>query len=524
MKTFRDISIIGICTIIFSLTGCSSNSRNKQSSTGEIGKEAEKVLIVSHRGANRLAPENTYASAKKAIESNADYVEVDVRRSKDGVYYNLHDWSLDRTTNGTGPISETESKVIDTLDAGGWFGHEYAGEKVPRLFDYLKWIKGKAKVYFDMKAVRLQEFIPVIYELGMENDCFFWFSDRQLAKEFRGLYPDLALKINASSVEALDSLIEIYNPQIIECAVEDLSEEFISSCQTKDLKIMPWIPGNDWEAYRMALDKNINMVNLDNPDVFSNMAKHGGVFDGYKLIAHRGGIVEGKYNEFDPASIQAAIDQNYFMLEIDIRETRDGVLIVHHDSDFSRFFNDPRSVAELSWEEVKSIISVKGNYHPLLFEEVLKMCSGKVKMMIDLKESNKPPDFYRKLGDLMGEYNMLEGAYFINKEARAYFWGKAKFLFRANEANTILEKYKNGEDVAGNYFLFDDGAKLTSSLIKMCQSAYISIVPSVNFGHYRNENPMRGAKRDIDFLKECGVTEFQIDSDFDDWLPHQGIN
>jgi len=449
---------------------------------------------------------------------------VDVRRSKDGVYYNLHDWSLDRTTNGTGPISETESKVIDTLDAGGWFGHEYAGEKVPRLFDYLKWIKGKAKVYFDMKAVRLQEFIPVIYELGMENDCFFWFSDRQLAKEFRGLYPDLALKINASSVEALDSLIEIYNPQIIECAVEDLSEEFISSCQTKDLKIMPWIPGNDWEAYRMALDKNINMVNLDNPDVFSNMAKHGGVFDGYKLIAHRGGIVEGKYNEFDPASIQAAIDQNYFMLEIDIRETRDGVLIVHHDSDFSRFFNDPRSVAELSWEEVKSIISVKGNYHPLLFEEVLKMCSGKVKMMIDLKESNKPPDFYRKLGDLMGEYNMLEGAYFINKEARAYFWGKAKFLFRANEANTILEKYKNGEDVACNYFLFDDGAKLTSSLIKMCQSAYISIVPSVNFGHYRNENPMRGAKRDIDFLKECGVTEFQIDSDFDDWLPHQGIN
>ena len=429
MTTFRNISIIGFCAIIISLTGCSSNNRNKQSSTDEFGKEVKEVLIVCHRGANRLAPENTYASAKKAIEFSAAYVEVDVRRSKDGVYYNLHDRSLDRTTNGTGLISETESKVIDTRDAGAWFGHEFAGERVPRLYDYLKWIKGKAKVYFDMKDVRLEEFIPVIYEIGMEKDCFFWFSSRQLAKEFRRLYPDLALKINASTVEAIDSLKEIYNPQIIECALEDLSEEFINSCHAKELKIMPLITGNDWEGYRIALKKDINMVNLDNPDVFSNMAKNSGVYNGYKLIAHRGGIVEGKYDEFDPASIQAAIDQDYYMLEIDVRETKDGVLIVHHDPDFRRFFNDPRRVDELSWEEVRSIKSIKGNYHPLLFEEVAKMCSGKVKMMIDVKVSNKTPDFYRKLEDIMSKHNLLEGAYFIDNEAKNIFRVKLNFCF-----------------------------------------------------------------------------------------------
>jgi len=520
MITSRNLSIIGFSAIIISLTGCSSNNGNKHSLTGESGKEVKEILMVCHRGANRLAPENTYASAKKAIEFNASFVEVDVRRSKDGVYYNLHDWSLDRTTNGTGPLSETQSKVIDTLDAGAWFGHEYAGERVPRLYEYLKWIKGKAKVYFDMKDVRLEEFIPVVYELGMENDCFFWFSNRPLAKEFRRLYPDLALKINASSVEALDSIKEIYNPQIIECALEDLSEEFINSCQAKELKIMPLITGNDWEAYRIALGKNIHMVNLDNPDVFSNMANNGGIYNEYQLIAHRGGIVEGKYDEFDPASIQAAIDQGYYMLEIDVRETKDGVFIVHHDPDFERFFNDPRRVDECSWEEVKLIKSAKGNYHPLLFEEVCKMCTGKVKMMIDVKVSHKSPDFYYKLEEMMEKYNLLEGAYFIDNEAKKYFWGKVKFLFRAVEANTIMENYRKGEDVACHYFLFDDGAKLTSSLIKMCQSANITVVPSVNFGHYRIENPMRGAKRDIEFLKECGVTQFQIDSDFDDWLPH----
>ena len=100
------------------------------------------------------------------------------------------------------------------------------------------------------------------------------------------------------------------------------------------------------------------------------------------------------------------------------------------------------------------------------------------------------------------------------------FWGKVKFLLRANETEVVFQKLRKGEDVACHYFLFDDGAKMTSSLIKMCQMAHIAIVPSVNFGHYRYENAIRGAKRDIAFLKECGVTEFQIDSDFDDWLPH----
>jgi hypothetical protein len=164
--------------------------------------------------------------------------------------------------------------------------------------------------------------------------------------------------------------------------------------------------------------------------------------------------------------------------------------------------------------------SVKGNYHPLSFEEVAKMCSGKVKVMIDIKGGTKSPEFYHKLGEIMDRYNLFEGSYFIDNESKKYFWGKTKFLFRASAADTMIENYRNGEDIACHYFLFDDGAKLTSSLIKMCQSISITIVPSVNFGHYRRENAMRGAKRDIEFLKECGVTEFQIDSDFDDWIPH----
>lgn len=518
MKRLYQTLVLFSYSLVFIFTGF---VQKVEAMTFDKAGAEKKIEIVNHRGANRLTPENTYASAKKAIESGADYVEVDVRRSKDGVYYILHDQTLDRTTNGTGLISETVSAAIDTLDVGSWFGYEYAGERVPRLREYLQWIKGKANVYFDVKDADLKELVGMVDSLALGKNCFFWFSDWQRAKEFRKLYPELALKINASSVEALDSIKAIYNPQIIECSVDDLSDKFICSCHKNEMKVMSWIPGNDMEAYRMVLKKNVDMVNLDNPDIFSNMVRNGGVFKGYKLIAHRGGIVEGKYNEYDPASIQAAIDQGYYMLEVDVQETKDGILILNHDNNFSRFYNDSRLISDMTWDEVKKLHPANGKkYHPISFEELAKMCSGKIKLMIDVKE-NSPAEFYYKLGEIMGKYNLLASAYFIDYNARKYFWGKAKFEIRSNEVNTIKEKFEKGEDVACNYFLFDAGTRLTSSIIKMCQIAHITVVPSINFGHYHYENSIRGAKRDIEFLKACGVTEFQIDSNFDKWLPNK---
>jgi hypothetical protein len=59
---------------------------------------------------------------------------------------------------------------------------------------------------------------------------------------------------------------------------------------------------------------------------------------------------------------------------------------------------------------------------------------------------------------------------------------------------------------------------MNSEIIKWCQQNSITVVPSVNVFHYKFENDMKGAKRDIGFLKECGVTEFQIDSQYDRWL------
>jgi len=512
MRKFNEILLMMLFLLSFIPTGCNQMQEKKSSSVN-------KIEIISHRGANREAPENTFAAAQKAIEAGATYIEVDARPSKDSIIYNFHDRTLDRTTNGTGLFSETTSDYINGLDAGSWFGHEFAGEKIPRIDDFLQWIKGKAKVFIDWKGADLKQIIDMVYKAGMENECMFYFSDLNVIKEFRVLDQKLPIKMNASEISQLDTLVSVYNIQIIDIAWESLNDEFINTCKQRGLKVMVHTPGNDIEGFRKVIQMDIDYVTVDEPHIFTNMLKNNGVFKDYKLIAHRGGITRNEYNEFDPASIQKAIDVGYYMLEIDVRMTKDGVLIVNHDGTFHRFFNDPRRVDEMTWEEIQTLKSDRGNYHPLSFEEVAKMCSGKIKMMIDVKVRKPTPEYFKKMGEIMDKYNLLDGAYFINYEPMEYFWGRGKFLFRMREIPEIMKKLENGEDVACNYFLFDGGNVLSSNAIKWCQQNYITVVPSVNYSHYKIENHWHGAKRDIEFLKECGVTEFQIDSHYDKWLP-----
>lgn len=100
-------------------------------------RNPEAVGIVSHRGAAALAPENTLAAMRIALEQGVEFVETDVHLTADGVPVLMHDPTLDRTTNGTGPVAARTFAEVRALDAGGWFSREYAGEPVPALEEFV---------------------------------------------------------------------------------------------------------------------------------------------------------------------------------------------------------------------------------------------------------------------------------------------------------------------------------------------------------------------------------------------------
>src|SRR4051812_14588222 len=88
-------------------------------------------IAVAHRGANRVAPENTLPAYEAAIALGCDYVEIDVRATRDGHLVLLHDRTVDRTTDGTGHAAEMDFATIRALDAGVKFGDAFRGTRVP---------------------------------------------------------------------------------------------------------------------------------------------------------------------------------------------------------------------------------------------------------------------------------------------------------------------------------------------------------------------------------------------------------
>ncbi|MDX2294080.1 MULTISPECIES: glycerophosphodiester phosphodiesterase family protein [Streptomyces] len=94
---------------------------------------AATLTVFAHRGASSAAPENTLAAGEVARRAGVEWIENDVRPSRDGVPYVIHDATVDRTTDGTGQVRALTSARIDALDAGSWFAPSFAGARVPTL-------------------------------------------------------------------------------------------------------------------------------------------------------------------------------------------------------------------------------------------------------------------------------------------------------------------------------------------------------------------------------------------------------
>ncbi|WP_025720160.1 glycerophosphodiester phosphodiesterase [Paenibacillus sp. 1-18] len=98
----------------------------------------EKVINFAHRGASGVCPENTLAAFRHALELGATGIETDVQRTKDGRLVLIHDESLERTTGSPLDVRDITLQELNTLDAGGWFGEKFRGERVPLLDELLE--------------------------------------------------------------------------------------------------------------------------------------------------------------------------------------------------------------------------------------------------------------------------------------------------------------------------------------------------------------------------------------------------
>lgn len=125
------------------------------------GSTAADVLVIAHRGASAYAPQNTVAAAREAVSRGADALEADIRQTRDGHLVALLSPSLAPTTNIEQVFPQRRPWQVESftlaevrrLDAGSWFGPEFAGDRVPTLSELADALDGSdVKMIVDVKA------------------------------------------------------------------------------------------------------------------------------------------------------------------------------------------------------------------------------------------------------------------------------------------------------------------------------------------------------------------------------------
>jgi glycerophosphoryl diester phosphodiesterase len=163
--------------------------------TGKI-KGNEEVgrmnVCMAHRGWSGQAPENTLAAIRLAIEEpRIEAIEIDVQVSKDGIPVIIHDFTLDRTTTGSGNVADFTYKELSRLDAGSWFSPAFAGERIPLLEEVLFAAKGRCRLNLELKTAGdrypgiERKAAELVRKYGMESEVCMTSFDHQVIKQIK---------------------------------------------------------------------------------------------------------------------------------------------------------------------------------------------------------------------------------------------------------------------------------------------------------------------------------------------------
>lgn len=237
---------------------------------------------------------------------------------------------------------------------------------------------------------------------------------------------------------------------------------------------------------------------------------------GLQLIAHRGGVVDHeKRLENSLAALDEAVRRGYTGAEIDVRQSKDGKLFLYHNRSFERDYDSKGKGAEMTWAEIQALRPLKeGARPPVSMEEYCRHAQGKLKeLMIDIKLDKPSLAFYQELERILKETGFLTSSYFIGHGE--YFRGKGPLItMLMREIDEFTKTY--GEKTKEYYFLFAGVDEINGRTIKWAKDNGIQIMCCENLPWRKmEEDNFPNAGRNIKWLIEWGVVQYQIDSDYD---------
>ncbi|WP_397570698.1 glycerophosphodiester phosphodiesterase family protein [Schlesneria sp. T3-172] len=200
------------------------------------------VLVTAHRGSAAHAPENTLAAIQRAIDIGADYTEIDVHQTKDGVVVLLHDRDLRRVAGDSRRLSQITFEEVQKLDVGRWFSEEFAQTRVPTLTEALRLCRDKIRVNIELKvfgpSAELAEAVTrIVREEGFESHCIITSLSDEALNQVRQFHPRIPVGIIVG--QSIGD-VNRFDVDALSVRADHLTDEMIRSAQQLNRQVMVW--------------------------------------------------------------------------------------------------------------------------------------------------------------------------------------------------------------------------------------------------------------------------------------------
>ena len=239
-------------------------------------QNTQKVLVTGHRGASGLAPENTIPAMLKAIETGADFSELDVQESRDGVLVLLHDSSLKRTAGLDVNIWEMDYASLKKVDVGSWFDPKFSGTTIPTLEEVMDSVRGKMKLNIELKVNSHEEQLPervvdLIERKNFTSQCIVTSFDFSAIDRVKELNPSIKAGYLFSKIPE-DVDVFTANVDLFSVKYKIVDKEFVDKAHAHNKDVHVYTVNDPKEMQRL-IGLGVESIITDRPDILARVLK-----------------------------------------------------------------------------------------------------------------------------------------------------------------------------------------------------------------------------------------------------------
>ena len=245
-----------------------------------IPKSKNAFVVISHRGNHVAAQENTLAAFQNAINVGADYVEIDLRTSKDSQLVIMHDATVNRMTNGIGKVSDLTWAELKQLKVIEKNHPEWPEQSIPLFSEVLKLCKGKINIYLDFKNADVNASYQALKKAGMQHSVIVYINAAHQLVEWKKIAPQIPLMVSlpdsVQSAAELNSFLDQYKIHLLDGSYKEYTVEMVKAAKAKNIPVWPDIQSatEGPEQWEKAINLGFTGLQTDHPEAMVNYLKN----------------------------------------------------------------------------------------------------------------------------------------------------------------------------------------------------------------------------------------------------------